>query len=484
MQTVHPDGRLAYNRLTLKPIPHRLLLCASLALCPSWGGAAELELPGRPGTFWLQSDRLPEQAQPTAERAEAVRFDSLAALTEHALRARPETRAAWLGIQAEAARLDAAAAANWPTLTGQLGFTVNRALSSSGSTAPTLHRYGPSLGLAYVLYDFGARAASIDAQRYQLIATLLNNNRTLQDRVVEVETAAFALLAARAQAAAQAEQEAALRTSLDAVDMRLRGGLASRADQLRARAALAEAQRIRQTAERDQARAEAALKQAAGIAQTQTLVLDWNAALPALPEADILLADLLAEAQRQRPDLQALQVAAARARADADRARAARWPSLALTASVGRTYFLEDERAASNTYNAGVNLTVPLFDGGRLAAEARAAARDAERLQAEAETQRSLIARAVTEAFHDVRHAQAQRESVAVQFNSASESAQAAGARYRAGVGNLLEWLTAQADLARARQAQAQADADWLAAFSRLNHALGRLPALAAEGHP
>ena len=299
---------------------------------------------------------LPQQAQPAVEQAEAMRFDSLAALTEHALRARPETRAAWLGIQAEAARLDAATAANWPTLTAQFGFTVSRALSSSGATAPTLHRYGPSLGLAYVLYDFGARAASIDAQRYQLIATLLNNNRTLQDRVVEVETAAFALLAARAQVAAQTEQETALRTSLDAVDVRLRGGLASRADQLRARAALAEAQRIRQTAERDQARALAALKQAAGIAQTQTLVLAWNTALPTLLESDTLLADLLAEAQRQRPDLQALQAAAAAARADADRARAARWPSLALTANAGRTYFLEDDRTASNTYNAGVNL--------------------------------------------------------------------------------------------------------------------------------
>lgn len=457
-------------------------MCA--LLWPLVANAAALDLPDRPGSFWRQLDRLPEQPEAPALQTDTLRFDSLAALTEHALRARPETRAAWLGIQAEAARLDAATAANWPTLTGQVGFTVSRALSSSGASAPTLHRYGPSLGLAYVLYDFGARAASIDAQRYQLIATLLSNNRNLQDRVVEVETAAFGLLAARAQVAAQSEQEASLRTSLDAVDVRLRGGLASRADQLRARAALAEAQRIRQTAERDQMRAEAALKQAAGIAQTQTLALDWNPALPTQLEADTLLADLLAEAQRQRPDLQALQAAAAAARADADRARAARMPSLALSANVGRTYFLEDDRTASNTYNAGVNLSVPLFDGGRLAAEARAAARDAERLQAETETQRSLIARAVTEAFHDLRHAQAQRAGVAVQFDSALESAQAAEARYRAGVGNLLEWLTAQADLARARQVQAQTDADWLAAFSRMNHALGRLPALTAEGHP
>ncbi|PKO63226.1 MAG: TolC family protein, partial [Betaproteobacteria bacterium HGW-Betaproteobacteria-17] len=162
-------------------------------------------------------------AAAAAAQTEPVRFASLAALTEHALRERADSRAAWLGIQAEAARLDAATAANLPTLTGQLSFTQSRALSSSGSTAPTLHRYGPSLGLAYVMYDFGARTASIDAQRYQLIATLLNGNRVLQDAVAEVETAYFAVLAARAQRAAQAEQETALRASFDAVELRLRG---------------------------------------------------------------------------------------------------------------------------------------------------------------------------------------------------------------------------------------------------------------------
>ncbi|WP_237763390.1 TolC family protein [Thiobacillus denitrificans] len=468
----------------MNPIPYCSLLCASLALWPSWGYAATPELPARPGTFWLQIDTLPVQPQSPAARAATVRFDSLAALTEHALRERPDSRAAWLGIQAEAARLDVASAANWPTLTGQLSFTQSRALSSSGASVPTLHRYGPSLGLAYVLYDFGARAASIDAQRYQLIAALLNNNRALQDTVAEVETAYFAVLAARAQRAAQAEQEAALRASFDAVELRLRGGLAARADQLRARAALSEATLARQLAERDIAKAEAMLKQAAGIEQTRPLLLDWETTPPPVLDSATLLAELLAEAEQQRPDLRALQAAAASARAEAERARAARWPSLSLAANSGRTFFLEDERSPSTTYSVGVNLSVPLFDGGRLAAQARAAERDAERLQAEADGQRSQVSLAVTEAYHDVRHAQAQREGVAVQFDSASESAQAAEARYRAGIGSLLEWLTAQADLARARQAQAQADSDWLAAFSRLNHALGRLPAITYERNP
>jgi outer membrane protein len=451
---------------------------------PFVADAAALDLPQRPGTFWLQLDTLAEQPQATIPAADTLRFDSLAALTEHALRMRPESRTAWLAIQAEAARLDAATAANWPTLTGVLNFSQSRALSSSGIQAPTLHRYGPGLSLAYVLYDFGARAAGIDTQRYQLIATLLNNDRTLQDTIAEVEAAYFALLGVRAQVGALTQLEVALRASLDAAEARLQGGLVSRADQLRARAALVEAQLARQTAERDRAKAEAALKQAAGIAQTQTLALDWETLLPNSLESSTLLADLLAEAQRQRPDIQALRAAAASARAEAERARAARWPTLALAATGSRTFFTEDDRDPSNSYNVGLNLVVPLFDGGRLEAEARAAERDAERLQGEVVRQRNQVARAVAEAYHDVRHAQAQREGVTVQFDSASESARAAEARYTAGVGSLLELLTAQAALARAQQSAAQADSDWLAAFSRLNHALGRLPDASPASRP
>ena len=427
---------------------------------------------------------LPMPAPPAAAQTHAIRFASLAELTEHALRERSESRAAWLGIQAEAARLEAATAANWPTLTGQLAFSESRSLSSSGVSNPTLHRYGPSLSLAYVLYDFGARAASIDAQRYQLIASLLNNNRVLQDVVAEVEAAYYALLRVQAQVEALTQLEISLRASLEAAEVRLKGGLVSRADQLRARAALAEAEVALLTAERDQAKAEAALKQTAGIEQTRALVLDWKTSPPAALDAANLLAELLAEAQRQRPDLQALQAAAASASAEAERARAARWPVLSLGANGGRTYFTEDNRDASNSYNFGVNLSVPLFDGGRLAAEARAAERDAERLQAVVGTQRNQVARAVTDAYHDVRHAQAQREGVAIQFESASESALAAESRYNAGVGSLLELLTAQAALARARQSAAEADSEWLAAYSRLNHALGRLPAASSASQP
>lgn len=446
--------------------------------------AGALDLPAAPGEFWLAPNVGRDARVATPPQSETLLFSSLAALTEHALRTRPESRAAWLSAQAESARLEAASAANWPTLAGQFNFTQSRALSSTGASVPTLHRYGPSFSLAYVLVDFGARASGIEAQRYQLVVSLLNHNRALQDTVVAVETAYFAVRAAQARVAAQTAQAAALRASLEAVEVRLRGGLAARADQLRARAALAEASLAQHAAARDADKAMAGLRQAAGVSQTQTLALDWADTPPSSPEAMTLLADLLAEAQLRRPDLRALQAAAARARAEAERARAARWPSLTLAANTGRTFFLEDERTPSSTYSLGVNLAIPLFDGGKLKAEARAAQREAERLGAETEGRQNDIALAVAQAYYDARHAQQQRDGVTLQFDSADESARAAQARYTAGVGSLLELLTAQADLARAREAVATSASDWFAAFSRLNHALGRLPALVPGTQP
>ena len=443
-----------------------------------------LSLPPQAGTFWVPPpSSLPAPHNPSPDPAE-LRFTSLAALSEYALLHRPESRAAWLSIQAEAARLDVQRAAFWPTLTGQFNFTQSQALSSSGASIPVLNRYGPSLSLSYVLADFGTRRAGVEAQRYQLVAALLNNNRRLQDGVAAVEQAYFTLHATRAQGVAFQQQEAALRASLDAVSLRLESGLVARADQLRARAALTEAELNRTNAERDSQKAEAALKQAAGISQATRLQLDWPSPLPDVPEANFALADLLDEALRQRPDLQALRASSAAARADAERARAARWPTLNLASTAGRTSYLEDNRATASTYSIGINLNVPLFDGGRLRGLARAAERDAERLEAEQDVQANSVTRQVADAFYDTRNAQMQKTRISDLLASAGESAQAAEARYRAGVGSLLELLTAQADLARARQTAAQSESDWLAAFSRLSYALGRLPVTATSSPP
>ncbi len=58
---------------------------------------------------------------------------------------------------------------------------------------------------------------------------------------------------------------------------------------------------------------------------------------------------------------------------------------------------------------------------------------------------------------------------------SASQSAEVAEGRYRAGVGSILDLLTAQSALADARSQEAQARSLWFLAMAQLAHATGAL---------
>jgi outer membrane protein len=67
------------------------------------------------------------------------------------------------------------------------------------------------------------------------------------------------------------------------------------------------------------------------------------------------------------------------------------------------------------------------------------------------------------------------KDSVALPLDIAQRSFSAAQRRYQAGVGNILELLSAQTALANPQQRRIQALADWRATPLRLAGSLGRL---------
>ena len=75
----------------------------------------------------------------------------------------------------------------------------------------------------------------------------------------------------------------------------------------------------------------------------------------------------------------------------------------------------------------------------------------------------------------DLRTAAQRIETSRTLLQSAQESEQATSERYRAGVGSILDLLTAQSTLALARAQEVQARADWLLALAQLAHDTGSL---------
>ena len=131
------------------------------------------------------------------------------------------------------------------------------------------------------------------------------------------------------------------------------------------------------------------------------------------------------------------------------------------------------QRPEQDVYQLGFNLNIPIFSGFRDTYSIKRA----QELAEQAESARDQLLRAteldVLQSYYDLQTSVSSVSSATNLVKSATESAAAAAARYKAGVGSLLDFITAQQDDTNARVAQIQSYLDWYSALSRLNFALG-----------
>lgn len=393
---------------------------------------------------------------------------TLAALTDLALFNNPSTRETWAAARAQAAATGVAASAFFPSIDAQ----VSLSRSAGGNSTTSQARLAPSISLSYVLFDFNARGAAEDVARYGALAANLTQNRTLQDVVMRVEQAYYEFLGAGQTANAAQETLKTAQASVDAARVRRQAGLATLGDIYQAETALAQAQLGWQRAQGDVNKFRGVLISTVGLKVNAQL--QFAAAPAELPVRDVrqTVDQYLAKAQASRPDLAAAeaQVRASRARIDATIAQGR--PVIDLTASTG-TVYTEDHTNEGSTRNIGLSLRMPLFDGRRnryavdqaqAQAEQSAAARDRIARQIELD---------VWQAYFDLETATVAVDSARTLLRSANQSREVAQARYRSGVGNLLELLTAQAAEGNARVEVIQSELSWYSSLSRLNNSIG-----------
>jgi len=189
-------------------------------------------------------------------------------------------------------------------------------------------------------------------------------------------------------------------------------------------------------------------------------------ALPAGLPSDLLV---------QRPDIMAAEYQLRATNADIGAARAAFFPNISLTGAFGTTSTELDGLfgSGSKTWNFTPSITLPLFDGGRLAANLNLA--KARQIEAVANYERT-----VQVAFRDVSNALVQREQLAKQIkttrgalNALRERARLAQLRFDNGRSAYLEVLDAQRDLFESEQVLVRLQSAYQAAGVGLYTALG-----------
>jgi NodT family efflux transporter outer membrane factor (OMF) lipoprotein len=197
--------------------------------------------------------------------------------------------------------------------------------------------------------------------------------------------------------------------------------------------------------------------------------------LQATSTAAVLPSHLSADLLGRRPDVEASRLRVQAAAHDIDVARAKFYPNVDLLAfigfqSIGLSQLVD---AGSRTAGVGPALHLPLFDGGRL--RSGLATSHADYDSAVAQYNSTLI-----EALHELADEMAAFRSVAVQrsqqqlaMNAAREAYELAVARYREGLGTYLTVLSAQSQVLRQRNLEADLQARELDNHLNLIRTLG-----------
>ena len=184
---------------------------------------------------------------------------------------------------------------------------------------------------------------------------------------------------------------------------------------------------------------------------------------------------LVREAIDQRPDLTAARRRLDAARAAADLERRQLLPSLTAT-GVGGVFGPRDERLHPHYGALGVNLQVPLFNGGLLSSRRREADLRAE---AQARLLRDLeigIAREVKNAWLSANNAARRLQQTAKLVEQASRTLRLASTRYELGLGSIVELNQAQLSVAAAETAAASAKYEYQIRRANLDFQIGRIP--------
>lgn len=377
-------------------------------------------------------------------------------------------------IAAAAARVEEARAAEAlaraqlsPLIGGQVPETQGQTLSPLGTASRALSTQ-PGLTASYDLDLFGRLRLASRAARAQALASE-GAADTVRLAVATGTAIGYVTLRALDQRLAIARATLEARgEALRIARRRYEAGYSSRLELRQAQAEYAATAQLVPAAELAISRQENALALLTGDpprAIERGLPLD-RIATPAIPDG--LPADLL----RRRPDLFQAEQALVAADRSLDSQRAAMLPNLALTGSAGvvLSTALADPVAL---FSLGASILAPIFDGGRLRAQERAAT--ARRDQAAFAYRRAALVafREVDDALAGVRRSGEQADDLAQQADAARGALQNASNRYRAGYSGYIEQLDAQRNLLTAELSLVQARADRLSAYAALYQAMG-----------
>jgi outer membrane protein TolC len=444
----------------------------------SWTPPPREEKPPTP----LPSPFIPAELQVSG------RAWTLSDIVDVGLANNPQTRAAWNTARAASTAVSISLGAYLPQIDAGLTGTKQKAVFAGGKFIIDQTTLTPTASLNLLLFDFGGREANVQSARRTLEAANWTQNAVYQNVILDLESAYYQYLSAKALLEAQEINRKGAQANYDAANDRHQAGVATVADVLQAKTALSTV--------------ELQIVTTRGLIQTLHGALASSMGLPAdgvfevsdtLPESIPLDAvakqvDLcIKEAEMKRPDLAASRAQVLAAEAGVRKAHSTFFPSFSLTGNIGRIYYkasaLNPNPVSNPFYTISVSVNLPFLFGLQeysvLAAKAQAeAARD------EMTALGRGIELQVWTSYYGLKTSEQKIRTARDLLEGAQTSYDVASGRYKEGVGSILDLLSAQSVLENARVELVQAKSDWFLALVQFTHDTGTLEPPAKPGLP
>ena len=335
-----------------------------------------------------------------------------------------------------------------------------------------------NLILGYTLFDGGARGARIRRAEAGADAAWQGVRDAEMEVVSSVTLSYLSVLTSREVLDASDRQAAALQSERDRVLLMLEEGRAARVDLLRVEAALSRAEAGRVSA---RARLDVAVQELRRLTGLGAGDLQSGSPLPLrlggarVPDRT----EALTRARGGSPSLEAARTGVLAAEAGRSEAKASRLPSLQLGARYAEYGTIEGD--FTGEWQASFQLSYPLFTGGGRTNVIRRAEAEERRAMEAVRLAELQMESGIDRALAVVQEAGALKEALAAAAEQSEEVARIEHLALEAGAGVQTDYLTAEAELFRARAALSQARHREIAAAVQLARAMGDLSVIWLE---
>ena len=401
---------------------------------------------------------------------------TLADAEARALKNQPRLAAAVLRAQAASKRVQQSRSSYFPQVTGNLTAVQANGDSAVAAGAVTTSsvstRVAGGVSLTQLVTNFGRTQYLVRSSRLTAQAATQNTEDMRQQILRDVDQAYFATEAAESVRGTAQAVLAFRQTELRQLTALAQSQLRSTLDVQFAQVLVSEAQLAVVRADSNVLAARAQLTAAMGDDNDPDYALAEQAQPPLL-EDDVTI--YIREAIANRPDLKALQLEAQAAQQYANSESKLNYPTINLLGAAGEVPE-RDQTLKQNYGAAGINISVPVFNGGLYSGRIAEAKLRAQAAGQDVRSRSLLIERDVRTNWAQARDAYLQIQVAQDLVNQTGVALRLAQERYDAGLGSIVELNQAELSQTSALIQAASARFDYLSARAVLNYALGVRP--------